>query len=87
MILFFFAPVMQHWHKIWHLKRATYSATGTTDGVTNTKTKVKDGVDKTKSKTKENVEKVKEKVRKDNHGLEVSTEAKAQGEIKRQNQQ
>ena len=41
--------------------------------------------DKTKTKTKDGVDKVKNKVRKDNHGLEVSTEAKAQGEIKRQN--
>ena len=48
-------------------------------------TSVKDDVDGTKTKTKNNVKKVKEKVRKDNHGLEVSTEAKTQGEIKRQN--
>ena len=61
------------------------STQGTTDAVKETKTKVKEDVDETKTKTKDNVEKVKDKVRKDNHGLEVSTEAKAQGEIKRQN--
>lgn len=62
------------------------STTSTTDAVKETKTKVKDDVDKTKTKTKNNAKKVKEKVRKQNHGLEVSTEAKAQDEIKRQNQ-
>ena len=61
------------------------STKNTTDAVKETKTKVKDDVDETKTKTKNNVKKVKEKVRKDNHGLEVSTESKTQGEIKRQN--
>jgi hypothetical protein len=58
----------------------------TMNNANETKTKIKDKADKTKTKTKDNVKKVKEKVHKDNHGLEVSTEAKAQGEIKRQNQ-
>ena len=62
------------------------STTNTTDAVSDTKTKVKDRADQTKAKTKDNTKKVKEKIRKQNHGLEVSTEAKAQGELKRQNQ-
>lgn len=62
------------------------STEGTSDAAKETKTKVKDDVDETKTKTKDDVKKVKEKVRKQNHGLEVSTEAKAQGDIKRQNQ-
>jgi hypothetical protein len=62
------------------------STKNTTDAVKETKTKVKDDVDETKTKIKDDTKKVKEKVRKQNHGLEVSTEAKAQGEIKRQNQ-
>lgn len=60
------------------------STTNTTDAAKETKTKIKDDVDQTKTKTKSNVKKVKEKARKQNHGLEVSTEAKAQGDIKRQ---
>ena len=62
------------------------SADVSTKGTTETKEKVKEDVDETKTKIKDDTKKVKEKVRKQNHGLEVSTEAKAQGEIKRQNQ-
>lgn len=60
---------------------AGVSTKNTTNEVTDTKTQVKDGLDKTKAKGKNQVK----KLRRQNHGLEVSTEAKTQGEIKRQN--
>ena len=58
----------------------------TTDAADDTKTKVKENADRTKIKVKNITEKVKEKVRKQNAGLEVSTDAKVQGEVKRQKQ-
>ena len=52
--------------------------------VEETKSKMKDRMDHSKKATKKHLKKIK-KQRKENHGLEVSTEARAQGEIKRNN--